>query len=121
MAYKIGDIAHGGIIFAVDKYGEHGFVAAESDQGRKTWYEAKKICSELKLQGYEDWILPSMRELFQMYNALHIYGHGDFTSDWYWSSQESDYIGPWAHNFRTGDRYRVHPIEHNYIRAVRAF
>lgn len=34
---------------------------------------------------YDDWFLPSLDELNQMYENLHMYGVGDFVDDEYWS------------------------------------
>lgn len=36
--------------------------------GPVTWAEAQKYCEELKLAGYDDWRLPSLKELFSISN-----------------------------------------------------
>lgn len=51
---------------------------------------AAKICSDLVLEGYDDWYLPAREELEIMYTNLHINGLGDFLNEDYWSSNEID-------------------------------
>ena len=41
--YKVGDFAHGGIVFWVDESGQHGLVCAKSDQGTAMWYAGTNI------------------------------------------------------------------------------
>jgi hypothetical protein len=33
----------------------------------KSWYEAKKYCHDLELNGFNDWMLPSKKELLTLY------------------------------------------------------
>ncbi len=82
---------------------------------------AAEICSELVLNGYDDWFLPSRDELYEMYEVLHEAGWGDFRRDGYWSSTEGSssiavYIS-FYNGYQGFDyKYRVH-----YVRAIRSF
>ncbi len=48
---------------------------------------AASFCDELVLNGYSDWYLPSLDELFLMYN-LKVQGIGNFNNHRYWSSSQ---------------------------------
>lgn len=48
---------------------------------------AAKLCSDLVLNGYSDWVLPSRDDLLKLY--LNRVAIGGFTADYYWSSTES--------------------------------
>lgn len=51
---------------------------------------AARICSDLDINGYSDWYLPSKSECFSMYFNLKIMkGLGHFTDALYWSSTEA--------------------------------
>lgn len=53
-----------------------------------TWTQAKEMCENSIVGGYNDWRLPSMTELNIMYH--HRNEIGNFASAWYWSSN-NDY------------------------------
>ena len=90
---------------------------------------AARICSNLVLNGYSDWFLPSKDELNLIYKNLHRNGLGGFSNnwawDWYWSS--SDYSGnetiyaSWGQNFSDGNQFGFGKDGAVYVRAVRAF
>ncbi len=80
---------------------------------------AAKICSDLVLNGYNDWFLPSKDELTKLYiNRIAI---GSFVGLWYWSSSEATPTAAFYYNFNDG--YTIPNGKHNpiYIRAVRTF
>jgi len=77
------------------------------------------ICHNLILNGYNDWFLPSLDELNQMYLQKNIIG--GFTNNWYWSSSEFNANEAWEQHFGLGpqnhiDKYNTYPV-----RAIRAF
>ena len=117
---SIGDSFGGGILFYLDGRGG-GLVAAPSDQGKKNWADAKKVCQNLVLNGHDDWYLPSKDELDQMYKNLKKKGLGGFASEWYWSSSEYDSDSAWCQNFDNGRQSNIYRGDDLRVRAVRAF
>jgi len=82
---------------------------------------AAKICSDLVLNGYNDWFLPSQDELNLMYQNLKVSNRGDFTNIWYWSSSESSSFGARVQDFGDGNQISLNKSYDFYVRAVRAF
>ena len=85
---------------------------------------AASVCSDLVLNGYSDWFLPSIGELSLMLSRLHSQGIGGFGQGWYWSSTQhiSDWSTVYYIPFASGS---VGDIRKDYdylrVRAVRAF
>ncbi len=80
---------------------------------------AARICTDLSLNGYNDWFLPSKDELNLMYVQKTVIG--GFTSDRYWSSSEYDANSVADQNFGGGTQYGRNKYDPGYVRAVRAF
>lgn len=89
--------------------------------------QAAEVCHNLVWGGYDDWFLPSKRELSAMGSAM---WRGDlvgFERDWYWSSSEADqdYTGEFraiAAQFPYAGFFKVHnKNEPMRVRACRAF
>ncbi|MDR1286659.1 MAG: DUF1566 domain-containing protein, partial [Treponema sp.] len=78
---------------------------------------AAKACDDYSFGGFDDWFLPSLDEVEEMY--LNKTAIGGFSNDWYWSSSEADYHfardkhfqydGNWASEFKD-QLHRVRPI-----------
>lgn len=152
--HVIGGIEFGGFIFYIDATGKHGLVCAPIDQsinapwgcagtnisgangnghqntldiikGCSTAGIAAKICSNLNLDGYSDWYLPSKDELSAMYNNLASQGLGDFSVGsevWYWSSTQFDNNQAWSQNFTGGNQSNSDYKNYgHFVRAIRAF
>lgn len=92
-----------------------------SSQGNSGSYAAK-LCADLVLNGYNDWFLPSVDELNQMYQQKSAIG--DFDSAYYWTSSEVNgtsgamaFIQHFAYGGQggTSKNYQAH------VRAVRIF
>jgi hypothetical protein len=86
---------------------------------------AASVCSDLVLNGYSDWFLPSLGELQLMYNRLHIQGLGGFSGSFsfYYSSSQSNSVAAWTVYFNNGsaeDWLFKNDIQIR-VRAVRAF
>lgn len=80
---------------------------------------AAKLCSDLTLNGYNDWYLPSLGELDLMYTNKAVIG--GFTNNYYWSSSESPNNSAWQTHFGDGHnnynlRTSIYPV-----RAIRSF
>jgi len=89
---------------------------------------AADLCSNLTLNGYSDWFLPSKNELNAMYqnrteiNTTAVVNEGTaLSSDWYWSSSQN-FVNAWAKDFAgTGMQSSVTKNSSNQVRAIRAF
>lgn len=86
---------------------------------------AALLCSELQLNDYDDWYLPSIEELGRIYLNRSLIG--GFLSDndelaQYWSSTESGASNGWLYNFNDGLMHgdANKPYE-TYVRPVRSF
>ena len=80
---------------------------------------AAKLCSDLILNGYIDWYLPSRDELNKLYINQALVG--GFATNLYWSSTENGYSGAWTQNFGNGNQVNTGKGFTYYVRAVRAF
>jgi hypothetical protein len=81
---------------------------------------AARICSDLVLNGYDDWFLPSKDELELMYNQRNIIG--GLGNNYYWSSSEYNYKFAWGKVF--GENRWSNDYKHAtyyMVRAIRAF
>lgn len=84
--------------------------------GCSTGTYAAKICHDLVLNGYNDWYLPSLRELYLMGpNA----SDGGLSYQTYWSSSQKDGQHAWTWSFMGQDYGPKNSF--NYVRAVRSF
>ncbi len=83
---------------------------------------AAQLCSDLSLNGYTDWYLPSRDELYQLnFNRIAI---GGFVADYYWSSTENGGGAPWLQCMcvgSTGYGQFANPAGIVHVRAIRSF
>lgn len=81
---------------------------------------AANACSDYKLNGYDDWFLPSIDELKAMYNYLEANGVY-FSNTVYWSSSEYSSTFTWCLDFNNGTQHTDdHDIRH-LVWPIRAF
>ena len=119
---KIGDKAHGGIVFQVDNSGKHGLVCQAEDLDKlMTFSEAKKACEASNSGGKNDWRLPSLDELEHIYIKLRKSGLHHFHQEWYWSSKVKDRHNAWSMDVLHGKKMAHWENEKSHVRAVRAF
>ena len=150
MAYQ------GGIVFYIDGSGQHGLIAAATDQsGSAPWgcpsttigttataigtgqanttaivYGcseagiAARICDDLVLNSYNDWYLPSLDELKQLYIQRNVIGGFSTYANYFSSSEVIFFSGDtWAQivNFLNGlNGFYPKNMEIN-VRAIRSF
>jgi hypothetical protein len=81
---------------------------------------AARICSDLVLNGYSDWYLPSYTELNKLYLNRNTIGGFDISAK-YWSSTQSDANNAWERYFNDGTTYNVYKFDLFNVRAVRTF
>ncbi len=82
---------------------------------------AAKICSDIVINGYDDWFLPSKDELNLMYVNLKEQGLGGFVDNMYWSSSEWSAQYAWLQYFSNGAQYYARKYYAYCVRPVRAF
>ena len=125
--YAIGDSGPAGGIIFYDKgdysYGWRYLEAAPKNQGRNTWEEAKEVCHNLELNGYNDWRLPTRKELNLMYENLHKKGIGNFYTSSYWCSSGDTTDDAFLQSFNDGSWYvgERNKKSNWLVHAVRAF
>ena len=120
--YKSGQKAEGGIVIIASK--KSGVVVAEKVLGMMTWEDGKKACEDLVLNGYDNWRLPTMNELYIFYYEFYLKGVGDFPTGNYWSKKENTGIRElgWSFNFKDGsERNSNSKANTNYILPVRSY
>lgn len=126
----VGKKYQGGIIFYADSSRDHGLIAAERDFEKSTldstfnWEEAKKACEDYAVtvdgKMYDDWHLPSLRELALLYNSRDRVGGLRIFN--YWSSvPDTDITRAWYINFFNGGQFNAANYSLNCVRPVRAF
>jgi len=82
---------------------------------------AAAICSNLTLNGYNDWFLPSKDELKLIFNNLKLGGISTFRNTAYWSSTEMTNSFAWQVIFTDGNSQGGGKNSSCAVRAVRAF
>lgn len=69
---------------------------------------AARFCSDLVLNDYDDWYLPSVDELYKIYSNRNIISLGRY---WLWTSSETNSYFP-EHSAFNIDNYDVHGVEY---------
>ncbi|MFH1428354.1 MAG: DUF1566 domain-containing protein [Candidatus Margulisiibacteriota bacterium] len=94
--------------------------AANTEQlAKEGGHPAAEYCAKLVKDGYSDWYLPSMEELYTL-----SYYHskvGGFMTDGYWSSTEADDEKAWVQNFGAGNTYTYNKYGTRYVRCIRCY
>ncbi len=139
--YTVGQSAFGGKIFYVDSTGQHGLVAAITDEpggANYTWGNSTtsgtaqyQCTNKAAVNGYANWFLPDQAQMTLLYTNRYAIGgspNGGFSNttlsnaSLYWTSTESDNPGTaWFMYF--GNAFQGNNPENNSysVRCIRAF
>jgi hypothetical protein len=81
----------------------------------KIWEDAKSYCKDLKLLGFDDWRLPNVYELINVFNKGYFRGR-------FWSGSSIDYKNAWMVQERYDgvDKYNFYKYHKCNIRCVRS-
>jgi len=86
---------------------------------------AAQAALDAEINGYSDWYLPSIGELYQMYITI---GQGSengniggFSNNWYWSSSEANNNYAWHVKVSNGDTGIYYKSNTGRVRLIRAF
>jgi hypothetical protein len=79
----VSQFKHGG--YVVYEENGHGFVVMLSDTGTHNYLDGLSSCNELILNGYSDWVLPSIEQFNIIYERLHKAKIGSFKNNSYWA------------------------------------
>ncbi len=84
-------------------------------------HPAAAICRDYRSEFEDDWFLPSLEELNQMYLQRKVIG--GLAVSYYWSSSQHDSANGCSQSFITGNqRYDSKTHGHTlYVRPIRAF
>lgn len=85
---------------------------------------AAQLCSDLEIDSYDDWYLPSLEELKRMETNLYNNNIGGLYPSWHWSSTEIDKNNAWRYTFNKKIKTRAVKSSKNYkyiVRAIRRF
>ncbi len=112
-------------------YGADGSEIGTGKQNTKEIFDscatagiAARICSDLDLNGFDDWYLPSRDELRKLNdNKIAIGGFTDIEPYAYWSSTEKDKNYAWTYYISNGYSYEQATTKESIrkVRAIRAF
>jgi hypothetical protein len=80
---------------------------------------AAQICTNLDINGFKDWFLPSREELNQLYLRRTIVSN--FGTDYYWSSSSYSDYSAWGQDFSDGTQGRSRRTNTHSFRAIRSF
>lgn len=120
LTLKIGDTGPGGgLICNIE--GNRGLECSEL-LGNANWDDAKKMCTEYRGGGYDDWYLPSEVELKFIFKNLVETGKIMPIDRKFWSSNECQvYVGAYTVSLSFGNSNDYEKHKRFNVRAVRAF
>ncbi len=120
--HYVGEKYGGGIVFWVDRNGQHGLIVGEMLTGSHGYLNAEIECKSHKVtidgQTYSDWRLPKRAELIALWrNCYEVRGIELYS---YWTSTKSNYF-VWVFNFDKGTFETSYTDNSHYVIPVRTF
>jgi len=103
--------------------------AKHDNQGDITWHDAKKYCEHVILSKYEDWRMPTIKELESLYdpsekgykttcgNWVKLDPAIQLSCGWVWA-RDALTITAYAYNFTRGYRYTDRMVHKRHFRAL---
>jgi hypothetical protein len=85
--------------------------------GKHTWTLAKDACKNLSASGYDDWYLPSRKELTLLFERKD--DIGNLKHELYWSSDDYTHGYAWLMYMHTGKIYAHEYNDPAYVRCIR--
>lgn len=82
---------------------------------------AAKVVAERTINGYDDWFLPSLGEIGEMYENLFRRQIGGLSRDAYWTSTERTPDRAMSRNFETAGQISAQKMHENRVRPIRSF
>ena len=83
------------------------------------WHDAHLYCSVLSIDNKNDWRLPTLEELREIYNSDNNFVDAGYDSGYWSSTEENDYYA-WFARMLNGNRVSGHKLRCNfYVRPVR--
>jgi hypothetical protein len=113
--YKVGDKLDSGIVYWVDKTGQHGLICATADCGKMPWPDAVKACAALGT----GWHLPTKDELDKLYKKEAKIG--GLSGAHYWSNEEYSHGSACYEDFESGIQAANDQKSKHSVRAVKVF
>lgn len=82
---------------------------------------AAGMIAELTINGYDDWFLPSLGEIGEMYENLFRRQSGDLSRASYWTSTERTPDRAMSRSFDTAGQISARKQHENHVRPIRSF
>ena len=90
-------------------------ISPKEYERKMNWDDAIFYCQLLVIDGKDDWRLPNLEELREIYNS-----ENDFVSDYHWSYVEyRNDSSAWGQSMLNGISYFIIKNDNWYVRAVR--
>ncbi len=120
----VGSDFQGGVVLTFNDTLNQGLIVSKVDlMSNLTWLGSKNLCDTSTYMGYNDWRMPTAKELLLCYQLLHFKKIGNFNVKTpYWGNNEGKmgYFA-WFVDFSNGKAYESNENNVALTRAVRDF